>query len=144
MRFARSSPTWCVVRSASVRLRHPGVRVRDGCRWRQENGSVTAEFAAVMPAVVLVLGCCLGAVQVVGEQVRLTDAAADAARALARGDDQARVSGLVRQLVNGASLSTVRRGEFVCAQLASQKGLGPLAAVGFTLEASSCALAGGL
>ncbi|MDQ1576828.1 MAG: hypothetical protein QOH55_1978, partial [Microbacteriaceae bacterium] len=40
-------------------------------------GSVTAEFAAVVPAVLLVLAACLGGIQVVGQQVRMTDAAAD-------------------------------------------------------------------
>ncbi|MCU1443627.1 MAG: hypothetical protein JWQ59_1777 [Cryobacterium sp.] len=108
-----------------------------------EFGGVTAEFATVLPAVVLVLGFCLGAVQLVGQQVRLTDAAADAARALARGDPPGEVSALVRQLVDGASLSPVRRGELLCARLTSTTQSGPLAVFGLTLEASSCALAGG-
>jgi Flp pilus assembly protein TadG len=113
-------------------------------RLRGGHGSVTAEFATALPAVVLVLGCCLGAIQVVGHHVRLTDAAADAARALARGDDEARVSGLVATSVESAVLRTSRRGEFVCALLSSPAAPGPLAGFGIKLEASSCALAGGM
>ena len=105
-------------------------------------GSTTAEFATALPAVVLVLACCLGAVQVVGVQVRLTDAAATAARALARGDSVGRAAGLVQQTVSGASLSPERRGEFVCARVTA-RGL-PGIFAGLTLEARSCALAGGL
>lgn len=98
----------------------------------------------VLPAVVLVLGCCLGAVQVVGQQVRMTNAAADAARSLARGDDAARAGGPVRVAVPGASFTSERRGEFVCAHLAAPSTFGPFAGLGLTVEAESCALAGGL
>jgi hypothetical protein len=94
-----------------------------------------------MPAVVLVLVCCLGAVQVVGVQVRLTDAAAVAARALARGDSAGRAAGLVSLAVSGANLSPERRGEFICARVTAT-GL-PGVFTGLTLEAHSCALAGG-
>ena len=109
-----------------------------------EAGSVTAEFVTVLPAIVLVLGCCLGAVSLVSQQVRLTDAAADAARSLARGDDHGRAEGLVAGLVDGASLNTDRRGEFICAEVSKRAEGGPLGAFGLTLRASSCALAGGL
>lgn len=115
-----------------------------GSRFHRDDGSVTAEFAAVIPAVMLVLGCCLGAVQVVGQQVRLTDAAADAARSLARGDGAERAAGLVRRSVGGVSFRTEWRGEFVCARLSAPSAFGPFAAFGLTVAAGSCALAGGL
>ncbi len=115
-----------------------------GSQLRSEKGGVTAEFAAALPAVVLVLGCCLGAVQIVGEHIRLTDAAADASRALSRGDDDQRVRALVGELVPGASLAVTRRGEFVCARVGSIAGAGSLGALGVPIDASSCALAGGL
>ena len=47
---------------------------------------MTAEFAVALPAIALVLAACLASVQLVGQHVRLTDAAADAARALGRGE----------------------------------------------------------
>jgi hypothetical protein len=111
---------------------------------RRDEGSITAEFAVVLPAVVLVLGCCLGAVQVVGQQVRMTDAAAGAARVLARGDDAARAGGLARRLVAGASFSSEQRGEFVCARLTAPSAFDLFAGLGLTVEARSCALSGGV
>jgi len=105
-------------------------------------GSTTAEFATALPAVVLILACCLGGVQVVGLQVRLADAAATAARTLARGEDLARAARLVHQAVAGASLTPDRRGEFVCAVVAAPSLPGIFA--GLTLTSQSCALAGGL
>lgn len=133
-------------RSGELRL---GFRVRLRYRLRHRlrfgnAGSITAEFVTVMPAIVLVLAGCLGAVGLVGQQVRLTDAAADAARSLARGDDEGRAQALVAQMIEGASLRTVRRGEFICAEVASSAEAGTLGGFGLTLRASSCALAGGL
>jgi hypothetical protein len=111
---------------------------------RTDQGSITAEFAVVLPAVVLVLGFCLGAVQLVGQQLRMTDAAAGAARVLARGDDIALAGRLVRRSVGGASFSSERRGEFVCALLAAPSEFDLFARFGLTVEARSCALSGGL
>jgi hypothetical protein len=104
---------------------------------RGERGSVTAEFATVLPAVMLVLACCLACLQVAGQQLRLQDAAAGAARSLARGDP-ATSSGLA-----GVSIGSSHRGELVCANLSlrSTAALGTI--LGLTLTASSCALAGG-
>ena len=110
----------------------------------RDRGSVTAEFATVVPAVLLVLALCLGALQVVGQQVRLTDAAADAARSLARGDSVGRAAGLVHQAVQGASMTPERRGEFVCVNLSAPSSFGAFAAFGLTLRAGSCTLGGGL
>ena len=101
-----------------------------------ERGSVTAEFAAVIPAVILVLLLCLGGVQVGGQQVRLADAAAQAARSLARGDGLVHATALARQLVGGASVSADQRGDAVCARLSAP------GALGITVTAASCALGG--
>jgi hypothetical protein len=105
-----------------------------------ERGSVTAEFAAALPAVLVVLACCLGAVQVVGQQVRITDAA-DIARLLARGDSAAPAAGLLAAVGPGAALAQDRQGEFVCARLSAPSAFAPFAAAGLTLAARSCALA---
>ena len=55
---------------------------RVGC----DRGMVTAELAACLPVLVLILGVAISAVDVVAERVRLADAAREAARAVARGD----------------------------------------------------------
>lgn len=108
---------------------------------RGSQGSVTAEFAAAIPAVVLVLAACLGSIQVAGQQLRLQDAAADAARIVARGEPGS-AAGHVGRLVPGASLTVGERGQLVCVTAsAGAAASGPLAAL--VLTASSCALGGG-
>ncbi|NAS22521.1 hypothetical protein GT755_12595 [Herbidospora sp. NEAU-GS84] len=54
---------------------------------RRERGSVTAEMAAALPALVVVLGAALWAVSVVGARLECVDAARAGARAAARGDE---------------------------------------------------------
>jgi len=107
-----------------------------GAAAHAERGSVTAEFAAVIPAVLVVLLLCLGGVQVSGQQVRLADAAAQAARSLARGDGLVHATALARQLVGGAIVSADQRGDAVCARLSAP------GALGITVTAASCALGG--
>ena len=102
----------------------------------RERGSVTAEFAAVVPAVILVLACCLTGIQVAGQQLRLQDAAAGAARAMARGDDPAGIAG-------GARLSRSARGDLVCATLSEQSTGLPGTIFRVSLSARSCALGEG-
>ncbi|TFB85586.1 hypothetical protein E3O44_13435 [Cryobacterium algoricola] len=108
----------------------------EGSSATRERGSVTAEFAAVVPAVLLVLLLCLGGVQVSGQQVRLADAAAQAARSLARGDGLVHATALARQLVGGAIVTADQRGDAVCARLSAP------GALGITVTAASCALGG--
>lgn len=124
-------------RSASARLCNGGAEPNDG-------GSAAAEFAVAIPAAVLVLGCCLGAIQVASQQVRLTDAAADAARTLARGDPLGVATARVHRIDASAALSTTTAGDFVCVQLSAPAGFGPAALAGVRVRASGCALAGGL
>jgi Flp pilus assembly protein TadG len=52
-----------------------------------DRGTVTAELAASLPVLVLVLGVALTAVSAAGARVRLQDAAREAARLAARGDE---------------------------------------------------------
>jgi TadE-like protein. len=110
---------------------------------RGERGSVTAEFATVVPAVLLVLACCLGGVQTVAQQLRLTDAAADAARSLARGDDTELAAAHVRNSVGAARMSTETKGDFVCVRLTSAAAFAPATMVGFTVAGRGCALGQG-
>jgi Flp pilus assembly protein TadG len=103
---------------------------------RGERGSVTAEFAAVVPAVVLILALALGSLQLAGEQLRLQAAVAGAARSLGRGDpDAVRV---LRDVSPDATLVQSRRGDLVCVRAVVPANLGIL--VGITLSASACAL----
>lgn len=102
---------------------------------------MTAEFATVVPAVLLVLACCLGGLQLAGTQLRLQDAAAAAARSLARGEGPATASARAAQLVAGARLARSDHGGMTCVRLRSPAPVGLFAAL--TVTAASCALAAG-
>ncbi len=119
-------------------------QTRQARRSRQDGGSVTAELAVVLPAVMLVLVCCLGAVQTVGQQLRLSDAVADAARSLGRGDSAAEARGIARTLVGEAAFRSESDGRFVCVRLSAPSVFAPYAVLGLTVTARSCALTGGL
>jgi hypothetical protein len=103
-----------------------------------QRGSVTAEFAVMMPAVLLLLACCLACLQITGQQLRLQDAAADVARSVARGGGAGAAG-----VVPGVAVSVGTRGELVCATLSARSRSPAATLLGLTLTASSCALAGG-
>ena len=105
---------------------------------RGDRGSVVAEFAVALPAVVLVLMLGAGALGAGARLVRLQDAAADAARLAARGEAPARIAAVVAAEVPGAASVITERGDLVCVTASADAGL-PM-----TLAATSCALAGGL
>jgi Flp pilus assembly protein TadG len=107
-----------------------------------EAGTVTAEFAAVVPAVILILVVCLGTVQLAGRRLILQDAASDTARILARGEPSA-ATRRAQQLVPGVAVARQNSDGMVCAILSTPVAVagGMLGAV--TLTASSCALAAG-
>ncbi|MEO9015381.1 MAG: TadE family type IV pilus minor pilin [Terrimesophilobacter sp.] len=103
-------------------------------------GTVTAEFAAVVPAVILILAVCLGSVHLAGRRLTLQDAASDTARILARGEPST-AARRAQQLVPGVTVAEQSRDGMVCATLTA-----PVAVAGgmlgtITLTASSCALA---
>jgi hypothetical protein len=105
-----------------------------------DRGSVVAEFAVALPAVVVVLVLGAGALSAAARHVRLQDAAADAARLIARGESHGRAEAAVGDAVPGAGLRVADGGDLVCAT-ASAPAVGALP---FTLAATSCALDGGL
>jgi len=106
-------------------------------RARSERGSVTAEFAAVVPAVILLLACCLAALQIAGQQLRLQDAAADVSRSIARGGGSSEAARV------GAAVSVTQNGDLVCARLSARSRSPAGVLLGLTLSASSCALGDG-
>jgi hypothetical protein len=92
-----------------------------GCAPRREQGMVTAEFAVVLPAVVLVLALSLGALGLALEQIRCVDAAAAGARAAARGDSPAAVTLVAnRAAPSGAVVSVGTSGDLVRVSVVSR------------------------
>jgi len=104
-----------------------------------DRGSVVAEFAVALPAVALVLLLGAGSLGACARQVRLQDAAADAARLIARDDAEVRAWAVIEYAVPGASAVTERRGDLVCVTASASASVLPVA-----LSATSCALDGGL
>jgi hypothetical protein len=78
---------------------------------RRDRGSVTAETALTMPAVVVVLAALLGTGQVLLTQVRCVDAARAGARAAARGEPDTSVQAMAAGLVPAGAPIEVRRGD---------------------------------
>jgi Flp pilus assembly protein TadG len=104
-------------------------------------GSITAEFAVVIPAVVVILAACLGGVRLMGVQLQLQDAAAAGARSLGRGESLDAATNQAHSAVVGSSLSASTHGSLVCvtANAARHGGL-----LGFIpVAATSCSLADG-
>ena len=75
---------------------------------RDERGAVTAETAVVLPLLVAVTLSMVWLVAVGPAQMRATDAAREAARALARGESVARAEALARQAAPGIGVRVVR------------------------------------
>jgi hypothetical protein len=96
-----------------------------------------------MPAVLIVLAMTVGALGAAAHQVRLADAAADAARALGRGESVAVAGVLAARLAPGSELSTSTEGELVCAEVAKAWALPGGRATSIRLVARACALGGG-
>lgn len=90
---------------------------RGGC-WsvgrshRGTAGMVTAEFAVVILAVVVVLAAVLSGVQWAGQVARAQESARAASRQLARGDDPAQVAARVSAALPGASVQQSAAGGY--------------------------------
>lgn len=67
---------------------------------------VTAETAVVLPVLLLVLAAAVGALVVVGAQLRCVDAAREGARAAARGEAPESVGRVSRAAAPGGAITT--------------------------------------
>ncbi|SDJ51483.1 TadE-like protein [Frankineae bacterium MT45] len=92
-------------------------RCRDsGERRHRDGGMVTAELAVALPVMVLLLCVGLGCLTLAQDDVRVQDAAREAARAAAR-SDSAGAAAAVRSLGSGAELQLSRTGATVSARV---------------------------
>jgi len=81
---------------------------------RSQEGSVTAEFAMLLPPVLLVFLLGISLVGTVHAQLRCVDAAREGARLAARGEERARVVATAESLApSGADATLERSGDFV-------------------------------
>ena len=83
-------------------------------RWgkarRGDDGMVTVELVAVLPVLLLITAVLLSAIVVVGERIRVQDAAREAARLYARGDAAHARAAVTTSLGAGAAVDVVRSG----------------------------------
>ncbi len=100
-----------------------------------EAGGVTVEAAFAVASLAVVLVVCVGGLAAVGMQVRCVDAAREAARLAARGDESAAADAVRRGGPGGAVLSLRRDGRYVVARVSSPSPLLP----GITIAAESVA-----
>jgi Flp pilus assembly protein TadG len=84
--------------------------MRSNGRAREESGMVTAELAACLPVLMLLLAVALSAISVASARVRVQDAAREAARAAARGDP-ATARELAAQAAPGSSVQFAAGGD---------------------------------
>lgn len=108
-------------------------------RGSDDRGSVSAEFAIALPAVALVLACCLSGLQLAAQQVRLQDAAALTARSAARGEGL----GVAARLAPAAAVSHWREGDLECVRLTVRSVSPAGTLLGIELTARGCALGSG-
>lgn len=102
-----------------------------------ERGSVTAEFAVAVPAVIVVLALGVGVLGSAATAVRLQHVSTESARLLGRGDE-ARAHAALGEM--GASVSVSHGGGLVCVDASAPV---PLAVPLPPVTARACALSGG-
>jgi hypothetical protein len=116
-------------------------------RFKQEGGSVTAELALAMPAITLVLAITLGSFSLQIERMKLVDAAATAARSIARGEEQTQAQNLLGETLgskSGHKLQISTRENFVCVEISKTYEIAGLGDSMFDLAEAQCARKMGL
>lgn len=109
-----------------------------------ESGSVTAEFAVVLPTVMLILVISLGALSATVERIRLVSVSAGVARALARAEPIDKVRQVYSNQLAGRKLVITETGELVCAKVGLTLKLPGLPDFDLRLAETQCARQVGL
>jgi hypothetical protein len=100
----------------------------------------TAELAAALPVVILLLAIGLGAIDAARAKVSCVDAAREGARAAARADDAAGLEWATRLAPAGSEISVQRTDDTVTVQVTSVRHVPGLRRAAFTVRASATAL----
>lgn len=108
--------------------------------WGDERGAVTAEFALVLPAVLVVLGLVVGGILLATHRITLVSLAGEVSRAEARGDDDVAAAVLAR-IGRDVDVKRSDEGALHCITLTSSPGAGLLSRVAVT--ANACAAKSG-
>lgn len=92
----------------------------------RDEGGVTVEAALAIASLITVLTLCLGAVLCVSQQVRCQDAAREAARLVARGDEARAVEVAARVAPQGAHIEVSVEDDLVVATVSVDAPLLPM------------------
>lgn len=103
---------------------------------REDEGGVTVEAALAVASLITVLVLCLGAVLGIAYQVRCHDAAREAARLAARGDQARAVDVATRVAPPDARVAVREEGDLIVAVVTAESPLLPL----LTLTAEAVAV----
>lgn len=101
-----------------------------------DRGSVTAEYALVLPLVLATLAFIIAAVTLGAHKIVLTSVAADYARFMAR-DDSAAAQASLAQLNYKTAITQQHYGQISCYDISGNPGVGPLSII--TITARGCA-----
>ena len=124
-------------------------KVSPNSKWLSVNdrGSVTAEFAIILPGVMIVLFLALSVLSLQASRIALVEVAAEASRALARGESEQLVAQLLvdYELGANASFQSSFRDLAVCVEVAQKHGIRAFGGI-FPIEVKEvqCARKGGL
>lgn len=110
---------------------------------RKDTGSVTAELVLALPAVLMLVGLSLGAMNLQLQRMELVSSASTIARAIAREEPVEVVDALVMQLGEQVGFEIQESEGVVCVVLRSEVGILSIELTGLELIESQCAKASG-
>lgn len=110
---------------------------------RKDTGSVTAELVLTLPAVLMLVGLSLGAMNLQLQRMELVSSASTIARAIAREEPVEVVDALVMQLGEQVGFEIQESEGVVCVVLRSEVGILSIELTGLELIESQCAKASG-
>lgn len=108
---------------------------------RGERGTVTAEFAIVLPFVMLVMAVIVAAAALSLQANLSADAAAVVARAIARGEPESQAFGVGAEMAEHAVFTASTMGELICVRVDTRLDTPVLGWV--PLQSRACAHAAG-
>lgn len=110
---------------------------------RKDSGSVTAELVLTLPAVLMLVGLALGAMNLQLQRMELVSSASTIARAIAREEPVEVVDALVMELGEQVGFEIQESEGVVCVVLRSEVGILSIELSGLELIESQCAKASG-
>jgi hypothetical protein len=123
-------------RSKANSARHDSLRPYKS-KWLVDGGSVTAEFAIILPAVLMILLLALSVLSFSLARVKVVELAGAGARALARGESVQIVEQMLTEANLKAKPEVITENFLVCLKLTTKQEIFQLGILSFTEQACS-------